>query len=72
MKYNIFSTFTLVLGRFFLQIRIFLAWIRIFGRSGLGLGKKSDPDPDPGKKPGFETLDIGAILLENRHGRIYY
>ena len=45
MKYNIFSTFTLVLGRFYswIRIRIFPDRIRIFGRSGFVLRKKSDP-----------------------------
>ena len=37
MKYNIFSTFTLVLGRFFLGSGFF--WI--------GAGYLADPDPDP-------------------------
>ena len=40
MKYNIFSTFTLFLGRFS-RIRIFPNGIRIYGQSGSGLRKKS-------------------------------
>ena len=54
MKYNIFSTFTLVLGRFFHGSGFF--------RIGSGFSADPDPDPekksdpDPGKKTGSETL----------------
>ena len=40
MKYNIFSTFTLVLGRFFHGSGFFR----------IGSGFSADPDPDPEKK----------------------
>ena len=52
MKYNIFSTLTPVLGRFFHGSGFFR----------IGSGFLADPDlekkadPDPGKKPGSETM----------------
>ena len=56
MKYNIFSTLTPVLGRFFHGSG------SGFFRIGSGFLADPDPDlekkadPDPGKKPGSETM----------------
>ena len=64
MKYNIFSTFTLVLGRFFRGSGFF--WI--------GPGFLADPDPDSekkvrsgsGEKNGSKTLHFWSTLTVNR------
>ena len=49
MKYNIFSTLTPVLGRFFHGSRFFRIGSGFFANPDSE--KKADPDPDPGKKP---------------------
>ena len=68
MKYNIFSTFTLVLGRFFPDPD--------FSRIGSGFLTDLDPDSEKSlirtreKKPGSETLEYGITLRNTGFSRI--
>ena len=54
MKYNIFFTFSLALGRFFHGYGFFRIGSGFLADPDTDLEKKSDPDP--GKKSGSETL----------------
>ena len=61
MKYNIFSTFTLFLGRFFTNPD-FSKWDPDLWPIRIRTQKKKS-DPDPGKKPGSETLSTKRPAL---------
>ena len=54
MKYNICSSFTPVLGRFFHGSGFFRIGSGFL--ADLDTNSKNTSDPDPGKKPGSETL----------------
>ena len=76
MKYNIFSTLTLILRHFFTDLDLDLSG---FFRIGSGFLADPDPhsekkaDPDPGrKKPGSETLKITSLADIAGEGALFF